>query len=182
MYTPLHGTGVIGIPQVLDLLGYQNVTVLAEQEKPDGDFPTVVSPNPEEAAALKMAIDRASKIDADIVLGTDPDADRIGIAVKNEQGKFVLLNGNQTASVLVNYMLRKWQNAGMLDGNQFICKTIVTSELLKEIADHYEVKTYDTLTGFKWIADVIRRTSLFTKKVWFLLQKKEFRVQMKLLL
>ena len=157
VYTPLHGTGVIGIPQVLDLLGYQNVTVLAEQEKPDGDFPTVVSPNPEEAAALKMAIDRASKIDADIVLGTDPDADRIGIAVKNEQGKFVLLNGNQTASVLVNYMLRKWQNAGMLDGNQFICKTIVTSELLKEIADHYEVKTYDTLTGFKWIADVIRR-------------------------
>ena len=157
VYTPLHGTGVIGIPQVLDLLGYQNVTVLAEQEKPDGDFPTVVSPNPEEAAALKMASDRASKIDADIVLGTDPDADRIGIAVKNEQGEFLLLNGNQTASVLVNYMLRKWQNAGMLDGNQFICKTIVTSELLKEIADHYKVKTYDTLTGFKWIADVIRR-------------------------
>ncbi|MBD79972.1 MAG: phosphoglucomutase [Crocinitomicaceae bacterium] len=157
VFTPLHGTGIKGVPQALDLLGYQHVTVLEEQAQPDGNFPTVKSPNPEEAAALKLAIDRASKINADIVLGTDPDSDRIGIAVKNDQGKFVILNGNQTAAVLVNYMLRKWHNTGELDGNQFICKTIVTTELLKEIADHYKVKTYDTLTGFKWIADVIRR-------------------------
>jgi len=157
VFTPLHGTGVNGIPQVLDLLGYQDVTVLEEQERPDGNFPTVKSPNPEEAAALEMAINRATKINADIVLGTDPDADRIGIAVKNDEGEFVLLNGNQTAAVLVNYMLRKWHGAGELDGNQFICKTIVTSEILKEIANHYKVKTYDTLTGFKWIAEVIRK-------------------------
>lgn len=157
VYTPLHGTGVKSIPQVMELLGYQHVEVLADQAKPDGNFPTVDSPNPEEAAALKMAIDRAEKINADIVLGTDPDTDRVGIAVKDNNGKFVLLNGNQTAAVLVNYMLRKWHNAGEIDGNQFICKTIVTTELLHEIADHYKVKTYDTLTGFKWIADIIRK-------------------------
>jgi phosphoglucomutase len=157
VYTPLHGTGVKSIPQVLELLGYQHVTVLEDQATPDGNFPTVDSPNPEETAALSMAIDRAKKINADIVLGTDPDTDRVGIAVKNNNEEFVLLNGNQTATVLVNYMLRKWHNTGELDGNQFICKTIVTSELLKEIADHYRVKTYDTLTGFKWIAEVIRK-------------------------
>lgn len=157
VYTPLHGTGVKSIPQMLELLGYQHLTVLEEQATPDGDFPTVDSPNPEEAAALKLAIDRAGKIGADIVLGTDPDTDRVGIAVKNNEGEFVLLNGNQTAAVLVNYMLRKWHNTGELDGNQFICKTIVTTELLKEIANHYKVKTYETLTGFKWIAEVIRK-------------------------
>lgn len=157
VYTPLHGTGVKSIPQVLDLLGYQNVTVLEEQAIPDGNFPTVESPNPEEAAALELAIKKAERIGADIVLGTDPDADRVGIAVRNNHGKFVLLNGNQTAAVLVRYMLKKWSDSGEIDGNQFICKTIVTSELLKEIADHYKVKTYSTLTGFKWIADIIRK-------------------------
>ena len=157
VYTSLHGTGVKSIPQVLDLLGYQNVTVLEEQATPDGNFPTVESPNPEEAAALELAIKKAERIGADIVLGTDPDADRVGIAVRNNHGKFVLLNGNQTAAVLVRYMLKKWSDSGEIDGNQFICKTIVTSELLKDIADHYKVKTYSTLTGFKWIADVIRK-------------------------
>lgn len=157
VYTPLHGTGVKSIPQVLDLLGYQNVEVLEEQATPDGNFPTVDSPNPEEAAALKLAIDRAQKTNADIVLGTDPDTDRVGIAVKDNKGNFVLFNGNQTAAILVNYMLNKWQKSGGLDGNQFICKTIVTSELLTEIADHYKVKTYNTLTGFKWIAEIIKK-------------------------
>ncbi len=157
VYTPLHGTGVKSIPQVLDLLGYQNVEVLEEQATPDGNFPTVESPNPEEAAALKLAIDRAQKTNADIVLGTDPDTDRVGIAVKDNKGKFVLFNGNQTAAILVNYMLNKWQKSGGLDGNQFICKTIVTSELLTEVADQYKVKTYNTLTGFKWIAEIIKK-------------------------
>lgn len=157
VYTPLHGTGIKSIPQVLDLLGYQNVEVLEEQATPDGNFPTVESPNPEEAAALKLAIDRAQKTNADIVLGTDPDTDRVGIAVKDNKGKFVLFNGNQTAAILVNYMLNKWQKSGGLDGNQFICKTIVTSELLTEVADQYKVKTYNTLTGFKWIAEIIKK-------------------------
>jgi phosphoglucomutase len=157
VYTPIHGTGVKSIPQVLDLLGYQHIEVLADQEIPDGNFPTVESPNPEEAAALKLAIDRAQNINADLVLGTDPDADRVGIAVKDNTGKFVLLNGNQTAAILVNYMLKKWKKSGGIDGNQYICKTIVTSEILKEIADHYSVKTYNTLTGFKWIAELIRK-------------------------
>lgn len=157
VYTPLHGTGVKSIPQVLDVLGYQHVTVLEEQAQPDGNFPTVDSPNPEEAAALKMAIDKAIDLDADIVLGTDPDTDRVGIAVKNNDGQFELFNGNQTAAILVNYMLNKWQSNGKLDGKQFICKTIVTTELLSAIAEHYNVKTYDTLTGFKWIAEIIRK-------------------------
>ena len=156
VYTALHGTGITAIPQVMDLLGYQHLTVLDEQATPDGNFPTVDSPNPEEAAALHLAIDRASKIGADIVLGTDPDADRVGIAVKKSNGDFVLFNGNQTAAILFHYMLNKWKKADMLDGNQFVCKTIVTSELMKDIADYFKVKSYDTLTGFKWIAEVIK--------------------------
>ncbi len=157
VFTPIHGTGVKSIPQVIDLLGYRNVEVLADQASPDGNFPTVESPNPEEAAALKLAIDRAQKTGADLVLGTDPDADRVGIAVKDNSGKFVLLNGNQTAAILVNYMLKKWKKAGGIDGNQYICKTIVTTELLTEIANYYGVTTYNTLTGFKWIAELIRK-------------------------
>ena len=157
MFTPLHGTGVMAVPQVLDMLGYEHVNVLSDQKKPDGNFPTVESPNPEEAAALKMAIDRAKQLDYDIVLGTDPDADRVGIAVKDADGQFVLFNGNQTAAILFHHMLSKWKNAEMLDGNQFVCKTIVTSELMADIANHFGVKCYDTLTGFKWIADLIHR-------------------------
>lgn len=157
VFTPIHGTGVKAIPQVLDLLGYQHVEVLEEQATPNGNFPTVESPNPEEAAALHLAIDRAQKTGADLVLGTDPDADRVGIAVKDNNGKFVLLNGNQTAAILVNYMLKKWKTSGGIDGNQFICKTIVTTELLTEIANHFGVNTYNTLTGFKWIAELIRK-------------------------
>lgn len=157
MFTPLHGTGVMAVPQVLDMLGYEHVNVLSDQKKPDGNFPTLESPNPEEAAALKMAIDRAKQLDYDIVLGTDPDADRVGIAVKDADGQFVLFNGNQTAAILFHHMLSKWKNAEMLDGNQFVCKTIVTSELMADIANHFGVKCYETLTGFKWIADLIHR-------------------------
>lgn len=157
VYTPLHGTGVMSIPPVLDLLGYQHVNVLSAQAEPDGNFPTVDSPNPEEAAALEMAIDRAKKTNADIVLGTDPDTDRVGIAVRNKDGEFELFNGNQTAAILFHYLLKKWKTADMLDGNQFVCKTIVTSELMADIADHFGVKCYDTLTGFKWIAELIRK-------------------------
>ncbi|MCB0482532.1 MAG: phospho-sugar mutase [Flavobacteriales bacterium] len=157
VFTPLHGTGVKAVPQVLQMLGYQHINVLEEQKIPDGNFPTVTSPNPEEAAALKLAIDRAKQLDYDIVLGTDPDADRVGIAVRGNDGDFVLFNGNQTAAILFNHMLSKWKNADMLDGNQFVCKTIVTSELMADIAKFYGVKSYDTLTGFKWIAELIRK-------------------------
>ncbi len=157
VYTPLHGCGVNLVPRCLERLGFRNVFHVPEQDVPDGNFPTVVSPNPEEATALKMALDRARETGADIVLATDPDADRMGIAVRNDDGELVLLNGNQTASVLTYYILSRWKELGKLDGKQYLVKTIVTTELVREIAESFGVKVYNVLTGFKYIAEVVRR-------------------------
>ena len=157
VYTPLHGTGVTLVPEILSRFGFSNVEVVKEQAIPDGNFPTVHSPNPEEPDALSMAIKKAKEIDADLVLATDPDADRVGIAVKNMEGDFVLLNGNQTASLLFFYVLKRWQEKGKLTGKEYIVSTIVTSGLLLEIAKKFGVESYEVLTGFKFIADIIRK-------------------------
>lgn len=156
VYTPIHGTGVKLVPRALKEFGFANVYNVPEQDVVSGNFPTVHSPNPEEPAALKMAIDKALEIGADLVMATDPDADRVGIAVRNEKNEFVLLNGNQTAALLSNYLFKKWQENGKLDGNQFMVKTIVTSEILIDMANKYGIQTFDVLTGFKYIADIIR--------------------------
>lgn len=156
VYTSLHGTGIKLIPQSLKNFGFANVHIVSEQAVPDGNFPTVVSPNPEEPAAMEIAINDARKLDADIVLATDPDADRVGVAVK-DGNDFVLLNGNQTASLLILYLLHQWKENQKLTGKEYIVKTIVTSELLSSIADEYHVKHYDVLTGFKFIADIIKK-------------------------
>nr|NQU90472.1 phospho-sugar mutase [Bacteroidota bacterium] len=157
VYTPLHGTGVKLIPEMLTRMGFENVFKVYLQDITDGDFPTVISPNPEEPAALEMALDKARKVDAELVMATDPDADRVGIAVKDHNDNFVLLNGNQTASILIYYLLRLWDKKEKLTGNEYIVKTIVTTELVKAIADNFKVECYDVLTGFKWIADIIRQ-------------------------
>ncbi len=158
VFTPIHGTGVTLVPPVLEKLGFTNVHVVEEQAEPDGngDFPTVVYPNPEESEALSIAIRQATEMDADLVMGTDPDADRVGIAAKNLNGEFEILNGNQAGSMLVHYLLKKWKEAGKLDGKQFVAKTIVTTELIRKVAEYYEVDCYDTLTGFKYIAALIK--------------------------
>ena len=157
VYTPLHGTGATMVPRCLRNFGFTNIISVEEQSVPNGNFPTVISPNPEEAAALKMAIDKAKSINASLVMATDPDSDRVGIAIKNHQNKFILVNGNQTACLLTYYLLRKWKENGKLTGNEYIVKTIVTSELMKDIAMKFNVEFYDVLTGFKWIADIIRK-------------------------
>jgi phosphoglucomutase len=156
VYTPLHGTGVELVPASLKKFGFTNVTIVAEQAIPDGNFPTVKSPNPEEPAALAMAISQAEKIGAGLVMATDPDADRVGIAVRDLEGKMILLNGNQTAALLTYYLLVKWHENRKLTGKEFIVKTIVTSEILKGMADKFGVECFDVLTGFKWIAEIIR--------------------------
>jgi phosphoglucomutase len=145
------------MPEALDKAGFENVTIVEEQANPDGTFPTVKSPNPEEPEALEMAIKKADELNADLVIGTDPDADRIGIAVRNSQGKMQIVNGNQTASMITWFLLREWKKQNKLKGKEFICNTIVTTDLMRKIADHFGVETYTTLTGFKWIAEVIRR-------------------------
>ena len=156
VFTSLHGTSIKLIPEALKRAGYSDVHIVEEQRVPDGDFPTVASPNPEEPAALKMAIDLAEKIQADIVIGTDPDSDRIGIAVRNLDGNMQLLNGNQTMSMMDDFLLQKWQLENRLDGTQFIGSTIVSTDLVKKIASSYGVETKVGLTGFKWIAKMIR--------------------------
>ena len=158
VYTPLHGTGVTLVPQLLAKMGFEAVTMIEEQAEPkgNGQFPTVVYPNPEESEAMSKAVEKAKEIDADLVMGTDPDSDRVGIAVKNHHGEIQLLNGNQTASVLIYYLLNAWKDAGKLTGTQFVCKTIVTTDLIDKMAAAYDVKCYNTLTGFKYIAQVIR--------------------------
>ena len=156
VYTPLHGAGVRLVPASLRKFGFTNVTVVPEQSIVDGNFPTVTSPNPEERSAMKMALDLAKKIDADLILATDPDADRIAIGVKDENGEHILLNGNQTCVLLASYMLTGWKEKGRLTGNEFVIKTIVTSEMIPKVAESYGVKCYECLTGFKYIAKVIR--------------------------
>ena len=155
VYTPLHGTGVTLVPKSLKQFGFEHVHVVPEQAIADGNFPTVVSPNPEESAALEMAINQAKEIDADLVMATDPDADRVGFAVRNGND-FVLLNGNQAATILIYYLLTKWKENGKLTGNEYIVKTIVTTELLAEMAIKNGVEYFDVLTGFKYIADIIK--------------------------
>ncbi|MEI6695337.1 MAG: phospho-sugar mutase [Bacteroidota bacterium] len=155
VYTALHGTGITLVPRALKELGFENIHIVEEQAIADGNFPTLKSPNPEEKAALEMAIAEARKVNASLVLATDPDADRVGIAVKNDKGEYVLFNGNQTASVLIYYLISQWKAKGKLTGNEYIVKTIVTSELLKDIALKNAVASYDVLTGFKYIAELI---------------------------
>jgi phosphoglucomutase len=157
VYTPIHGTGVKLVPMALKAFGFSQVHNVAAQDVVSGNFDTVVSPNPEEPAALKMAIDKAIEIGADLVMATDPDADRVGIAVRDDENEFTLLNGNQTAALLTHYLFVKWKENGLLDGNQFMVKTIVTSELLIDMANKYKIDSYDVLTGFKFIADVIKQ-------------------------
>jgi len=164
VFSPIHGTGITLVPKALAQFGFTNLTLVEEQSTPDGNFPTVVYPNPEEKEALTLALKKAKDIDADLVLATDPDADRVGIAVKNNDGEFVLLNGNQTGSLLINYLLTAWEEKGKLDGDQYIVKTIVTSNLIEEIAKAKNVTYYNTLTGFKFIGQLI--TSLQGKKTF----------------
>lgn len=157
VYTPIHGTGVKLAPMSLKALGFENVYNVPEQDVVSGDFPTVYSPNPEETAALSMAIKKAEDVDADLVMATDPDSDRVGIAVRDNSGEFVILNGNQTASCLIQYLLTKWNDNGKLTGKEYIVKTIVTTELLADIAKKFNVEYFDVLTGFKFIADIIHK-------------------------
>lgn len=156
VYTPIHGSGVSIIPEFLAKLGFENIYHVPEQDVVDGNFPTVDSPNPEEPGALAMAVEVANREGADLVMATDPDADRLGIAVRDNDGKMVLLNGNQTASILTYYILRRWSELGKLDGNKYCVKTIVTTELIRAIAAKYGVKVYNVLTGFKWIANIVK--------------------------
>lgn len=156
VYTPLHGTGVTLLPDALKRVGFTNVNVVKEQAEPDGDFSTVQSPNPEEAEALSMAIEQAEAAGASIVLGTDPDTDRVGIAVADRQGRFHLFNGNDTGVLLTWYQLSRRQARGALPKNGFVAKTIVTTPLIATIAKHHNIPCYETLTGFKYIAAVIR--------------------------
>lgn len=156
VYSPIHGTGAILVPPALKKFGFTSVTTVDEQMIPDGNFPTVHSPNPEEKAAMTMAIEKAKTINAELILATDPDADRVGVGVKDQNGNYILLNGNQSATLLIYYLMNQWKAKGKLTGKEFIVKTIVTSELLKEIALSYNVESYDVLTGFKYIAEKIR--------------------------
>lgn len=157
VYTPIHGSGVHIVPEFLGRLGFEKIYHVPEQDVVDGNFPTVMSPNPEEPGALAMAVEVADREGADIVMATDPDADRLGIAVRDNDGKMVLLNGNQTASILTYYILRRWSELGKLDSTKYVVKTIVTTELIRAIAEKYGVKVFNVLTGFKFIADVVKK-------------------------
>ncbi|HBJ77021.1 MAG TPA: phosphoglucomutase [Porphyromonadaceae bacterium] len=156
VYTPIHGTGIKLIPSSLKNFGFSDYVHVLPQEQISGDFPTVASPNPEEPAALSMAIEKAKEVDADLVMASDPDADRIGIAIKDDKGEWILVNGNQINLIFINYLITAWKNAGKLKGKEFIIKTIVTTELIREVAKHNNVKLFECYTGFKWIASVIR--------------------------
>jgi phosphomannomutase len=156
VYTSLHGTSIKMIPPVLEKAGYKNIHIVKEQAEPNGDFPTVKSPNPEEPEALTMALALADKVNADIVIGTDPDSDRLGVAVRNTEGKMILLNGNQTMVVMTEFLLRQWKKAGKLNGKQFIGSTIVSTPMMLELAEAYGVECKVGLSGFKWIAKFIK--------------------------
>jgi phosphoglucomutase len=157
VFSPIHGTGGVMVPPVLKKFGFENVILVEEQMVVDGNFPTVIYPNPEEQEAMTMALNKAKEVDADIVMATDPDADRVGIAVKNDKNEFVLLNGNQAACLLIRYVLTAWEKAGKLTGNQYIVKTIVTSYLIDKIAESKNVECFNTLTGFKYIGAIMTK-------------------------
>jgi phosphoglucomutase len=154
-YTPLHGTGITLVPKALEMYGFKNINIVSEQAIIDGNFPSCKSPNPEEHSAMELGIKLAKEIDADILLATDPDADRVGIAVKDQCNEFILINGNQTATVLTYYILKTLKETSRLKGNEYTIKTIVTSELIKKVSESFGVKNYDVFTGFKFIADKI---------------------------
>lgn len=156
VYTPIHGTGVRIIPETLKAFGFTNIIHVPEQDIICGDFPTVISPNPEEPVALALAVKKAEETGAELVLASDPDADRVGAAIRNDKGEFILVNGNQTALLFVYYLITRWKELGKLTGKEFIVKTIVTTELIKTIAERNNVEIYDCYTGFKWIAAIIR--------------------------
>lgn len=156
VYTPIHGTGIMLVPQVLQRFGFANVYIVEEQAKPDGNFPTVIYPNPEESEAMSIGLKKAKELDADILLGTDPDADRVGIAIKDKQGNWVLMNGNQTAVLAFNYIIEARKAKGVAQSNDFVCKTVVTTDMIDRIAADNNVKCYNVLTGFKWIAELIK--------------------------
>ena len=156
VYTPIHGTGITVIPRALKMYGFENIIDVPEQNVISGDFPTVISPNPEEPAALQMAVDKAKEVGADIVMASDPDADRVGIAVKNDKGEWILVNGNQTAMMLVYYLVKRWSELGKITGKEYLVKTIVTTELIATMAKKFNVPYFDCYTGFKWIAAIIR--------------------------
>jgi len=156
VYTPIHGTGIKLVPQVLKEFGFENVTIVEEQAVPDGNFPTVVYPNPEEKEAMSIGLKKAAEIDADILCATDPDADRVGIGVKNTKGEWVLMNGNQTAVLAFNYMIESRKEKGLQQPNDMVVKTIVTTNMIDVIAEKSGVKCYNVLTGFKWIAELIK--------------------------
>ncbi|XCF05676.1 phospho-sugar mutase [Tamlana crocina] len=155
VFTSLHGTSITAVPETLKQAGYKNVHIVKEQEVPNGGFPTVKSPNPEEPAALKMALELAEKVNADIVIGTDPDCDRLGVAVRNSENELQLLNGNQTMLMMTDFLLKKWKNEGKIKGKEFIATTIVSTPMLNRLAEAYGVENKIVLTGFKWIAKLI---------------------------
>jgi len=156
VYTPIHGTGIMLVPEVLKRFGFTNVSIVEEQAKPDGNFPTVVYPNPEESEAMSIGLKKARELDADILLGTDPDADRVGIGIKDTSGNWVLMNGNQTAVLAFNYMIEARKVKGLARENDMVVKTIVTTDMIDEIARRNGIKCYNVLTGFKWIAELIK--------------------------
>ena len=156
VFTPLHGTSIVSVPDALAKAGYTDVHIVEEQRVPNGDFPTVKSPNPEEPEALQMATDLADKIGADIVIGTDPDCDRLGVAIRDTNGNMKLMNGNQTMVVMTNFLLKKWKEEKKINGKQFIGSTIVSTELVNDVAANYNVETKVGLTGFKWIAKMVK--------------------------
>ena len=156
VFTPLHGTSITAVPQVLEKAGYNNVHFVKEQSTPNGDFPTVESPNPEEPEALQMALEQAYAIGADMVVGTDPDCDRLGVAIRDPKNNFRLLNGNQTMVVMTYFLLEQWKKNKLLDGNQFVASTIVSTPMIQKIAKYYGIHYMETLTGFKWIGKLIK--------------------------
>ena len=156
VFTSLHGTSITAVPETFKRAGYKNVHIVKEQEVPNGNFPTVASPNPEEPAALKMALELAEKVNADIVIGTDPDCDRLGVAVRNSENKLELLNGNQTMLMMTDFLLKQWKAQGKIKGKEFIASTIVSTPMLTKVADSYHVESKIVLTGFKWIAKLIK--------------------------
>ncbi|GJM30522.1 MAG: phosphoglucomutase [Cyclobacteriaceae bacterium] len=155
VYSSIHGTGITMVPEILKRIGFSNVTIVEEQAEPDGNFPTVVYPNPEEQEAMSLALAKAGEIDADLIMATDPDTDRVGIGVKNHHGEFQLLNGNQAGVLLIHYLLDQWKANNKISDSNYIVKTIVTTNLIDDIAAAYQVDCFNTLTGFKWIAEII---------------------------